>query len=120
MEASVDPQVTISTDDEAAAATAEVNIQPLADPRLVLLVPKSTAIAVQQNTESSHTVDESQQQSTSKGGPPQIQQPPIQATDETNLDEERIHATIDMSINPSDVLSGRGKQAFNHGTLIVV
>jgi hypothetical protein len=33
------------------------------------------------------------------------------------LDEERITSTfIDMSINPTDVLSGRGKISFNHGT----
>ena len=34
------------------------------------------------------------------------------------LDEDRIESTRDMSINPADVLSGRGKQAFNHGTFV--
>jgi hypothetical protein len=34
------------------------------------------------------------------------------------LDEDRIESTRDMSINPADVLSGRGKQAFNHGTFL--
>jgi hypothetical protein len=115
METSEDPQVVASTE------AAEVIIP--ADPRL-LLVPKSTT----KHTESSHTVDNDKirreslnqklQQSPSEVRT-QIQPPPQQSpiTAEAILDEEKIQPTIDMSINPADVLSGRGKQAFNHGTL---
>lgn len=116
METSEDPQVVASTE------AAEVIVP--ADPRL-LLVPQSTT----KHTESNHTVDkdkirrksldQSLQKSPSEVGPPIPPIPPPQSSiaAEAILDEEKIQPTIDMSINPADVLSGRGKQAFNHGTL---
>jgi hypothetical protein len=112
MEASEDPQVVaIPTD------TAEVNVP--ADP--TRLPPTSI-----QGTDRTKTVDEEkihqqQQQSQQHKREDETATQPLPSSssiaEDAVLDEEKIHSTIDMSINPADVLSGRGKQSFNHGTL---
>ena len=41
---------------------------------------------------------------------------PIGPLDMALMDEQRIEPTKDASINAADVLCGRGKMSFNHGT----
>lgn len=134
----MDPQEVGSTD------TTEVNVhepqsqqQPPADPRLYI-PPKSSSSTtgttdittyignegtVRPQPSQSPPHREAIDHSSPPTAPLQPQHLPPTLTStttvqETVLDEEKIHATIDMSINPADVLSGRGKQSFNHGTLL--
>ena len=116
MEASEDPQVAASTE------AAEVNIP--ADPRLLQLPTKPNALV--KGTDRIHTEKirqpppaavAAEQQQQQKAPPPQPEPSSSFIAEDAVLDEEKIHSTIDMSINPADVLSGRGKQSFNHGTL---
>lgn len=114
MEASEDPQVAASTE------AAEVNIP--ADPRLLQLPTKPNALV--KGTDRIHTEKIRQPPPPAAAGEQQQKAPPPQPepssssiAEDAVLDEEKIHSTIDMSINPADVLSGRGKQSFNHGTL---
>jgi hypothetical protein len=122
MEAKEDPQVT------AAIPVAGANNVPPADPRLLILPRRQSSVLTHsaKGTDSTHSsVDEGKIRAHQQPPPPQQHQPPPPAaaaaasasvTETTVLDEEKIQSTLDMSINPADVLSGRGKQSFNHGT----
>lgn len=117
MEEPEDPQVPIPTEAAEVKRPADPNIPS-----------KSIAIPV---ADQSQNVDQGKirppplqkhsDTSPSDAPPPplQIEHPTLHSSETATaavLNEDRIELTRDMSINPADVLSGRGKQAFNHGT----